>query len=189
MRWGKDVQLWILEGRDYRSPNNAADGPDKTILGAKQKAWLLKTLNESTATFKLICSPTPIIGPDRDNKKDNHANDNFSYEGAELRQAFSKIPGVMVLCGDRHWQYASVDPQTQLWEFGCGPGSEKHELGWKVGDTRPEHRFLRVQGGFLSGEVSYPDNQTAATLTIRHHDVNGKSVSEFRFPDSFSLPK
>ena len=189
VRWGKDVQLWILEGRDYRSPNNAADGPDKTILGAKQKAWLLKTLNESTATFKLICSPTPIIGPDRDNKKDNHANDNFSYEGAELRQAFSKIPGVMVFCGDRHWQYASVDPQSQLWEFGCGPGSEKHELGWKVGDTRPEHRFLRVQGGFLSGEVSYPDNQTAATLTIRHHDVNGKSVSEFRFPDSFSLPK
>lgn len=189
VRWGKDVQLWILEGRDYRSPNNAADGPDKTILGAKQKAWLLKTLNESTATFKLICSPTPIIGPDRDNKKDNHANDNFSYEGAELRQAFSKIPGVMVFCGDRHWQYASVDPQTQLWEFGCGPGSEKHELGWKAGDTRPEHRFLRVQGGFLSGEVSYPDNQTAATLTIRHHDVNGKSVSEFRFPDSFSLTK
>lgn len=185
--WGKELQLWILEGRDFRSPNTLADGPEKTILGAQQKAWLSKSLQESKATYKLICTPTPIVGPDRDNKKDNHANAVFEHEGNELRQMFSKVPGVILFCGDRHWQYASVDEVTKVWEFGCGPGSENHELGWKVGDTRPEHRFLRVQGGFLSGELTYDATGSIPRLTIRHHDVSGKQVSEFAFPESFKV--
>jgi alkaline phosphatase D len=181
IRWGRDVEIWILEGRDYRSPNNMPDGPDKTILGAEQKAWLFRSLKESDATFKLICSPTPIVGPDRKNKSDNHANEVFAHEGEQVRAALSGIPGVIVFCGDRHWQYASKDDGTGLWEFGCGPGSEKHELGWKPGDERPEHRFLRVKGGFLSGQVSYTD-PGEPRLTIRHHKVDGEQVSEFEFP-------
>jgi alkaline phosphatase D len=183
--WGKDVQLWILEGRDYRSPNSMPDGPDKTILGKAQKAWLFKTLKESRATYKVICSPTPMVGPDRDNKKDNHANAVFAHEGNEIRDYLSKIPGAIVFCGDRHWQYASVDEETKLWEFGCGPGSELHELGWKAGDTRPSHQFLRVQGGFLSGELTYDSSGANPNLTIRHHSVTGQQVSEFKFPDGF----
>ncbi|WP_166820467.1 family 16 glycoside hydrolase [Thalassoroseus pseudoceratinae] len=181
IRWGRDLEIWILEGRDYRSPNTMPDGPEKSILGKKQKEWLFKTLKESDAKFKLICSPTPIVGPDRANKKDNHANEIFAYEGNQIRETISKIPGVIVFCGDRHWQYASVDDETNLWEFGCGPGSEKHQLGWKPGDERPVHRFLRVKGGFLSGEVKYRKNQEP-TLTIRHHSVEGKPVSSFQFP-------
>ncbi len=182
--WGKDLQVWLLEGRDYRSPNDMPDGPQKTILGGEQKAWLLRTLRESKATFKLVFSPTPIVGPDRANKKDNHANAVFEHEGRELRDAFSQFGNVIVLCGDRHWQYASVDPDTRLWEFGCGPGSEKHQLGWKQGDQRPQHAFLRVAGGFLSGEVG-KDKQGSPTLTVRHHEVTGKPVSKFEFPAAF----
>lgn len=180
--WGKDVQLWVLEGRDYRSANNVPDGPDKSILGAEQKAWLKKTLQESTATFKLVFSPTPIVGPDRENKKDNHANSVFEYEGNELREFFTTIDGILLFCGDRHWQYASVDTETGLWEFGCGPGSEVHELGWKEGDVRPVHRFLRVAGGFLSGHVTHESGHPK--LSIRHRDVDGKQLSEFSFPMS-----
>ncbi|MEL6104551.1 MAG: family 16 glycoside hydrolase [Planctomycetota bacterium] len=182
IQWGKDLQVWFLEGRDYRSPNNQPDGPEKTILGAEQKAWLFKTLAESNATFKVICSPTPIVGPDRNNKRDNHANEVFVHEGNEIRRWLSEVDNVIVLCGDRHWQYASVDEKTNLWEFGCGPGSEKHQLGWKVGDERPEHRFLRVKGGFLSGELKYSGEGKNPRLTIRHHTVDGEGVSEFKFP-------
>lgn len=178
--WGKDLQIWILEGRDFRSPNQMPDGPDKTILGKEQKTWLLKTLRESTAKFKLVFSPTPIVGPDRDNKHDNHSNQDFNYEGEELRRELGKLDHVMVFCGDRHWQYASVDPSNRLWEFGCGPGSEKHELGWKKGDVRPMHRFLRVDGGFLSGSLSYQGG-AQPELTIRHHTVAGEQVSAFSF--------
>lgn len=183
IRWGREMQLWILEGRDYRSPNDIPDGPEKSILGEQQKAWLFKTLEESDAKFKLICSPTPIVGPDRDGKKDNHANEVFAHEGDQLRNTLSAIPGVIVFCGDRHWQYASVDEQMNLWEFGCGPGSEKHELGWKPGDERPQHRFLRVKGGFLSGELTYQgDEEDVPKLTICHRSVTGEKVSQFEFP-------
>jgi alkaline phosphatase D len=58
-RWGKDLQIWLTDGRDFRSPNDLPDGPDKTILGLEQKAWLnLKALskhkfaNEHTFFFK-----------------------------------------------------------------------------------------------------------------------------------------
>ena len=27
-RWGKDLQIWLVEGRDFRSRNDAPDGPD-----------------------------------------------------------------------------------------------------------------------------------------------------------------
>lgn len=183
VRWGRDLQIWLLEGRDYRSPNNLPDGPAKTILGAEQKEWLRRSLSQSDARFKLIFSPTPIVGPDRPNKRDNHANDVFAHEGNELRQMFTDQDGVIVFCGDRHWQYASVDEKSGLWEFGCGPGSEKHQFGWKPGDRRPVHRFLRVAGGFLSGELRYDDSKSGESrLVLQHRGVNGKVVSEFSFP-------
>ncbi len=181
VRWGKDLQIWLLEGRDYRSPNKMKDGPDKTILGRDQKEWLFQTLNESDATFKLVFSPTPIVGPDRANKHDNHANEDFRHEGDELRAHFAKIGGIL-FCGDRHWQYASVDRRLGLWEFGCGPGSEVHQLGWKEGDVRPEHQFLRVAGGFLSGRLNPSGPNQSSSLILRHHNVHGDEVSEFRFP-------
>ena len=182
IQWGRDLQVWFLEGRDYRSPNNMPDGPDKTILGTEQKRWLFKTLEESESRFKLIISPTPIVGPDRINKRDNHANNQFAHEGEEIRFRLSQHPGIIIFCGDRHWQYASKDQDTNLWEFGCGPGSEKHQLGWKEGELHPLHQFLRVAGGFLSGQLSYgSEGSSVPTLTLRHHKVTGEVVSEFNF--------
>jgi len=182
VRWGKDLQFWLLEGRDFRSHNDLPDGPEKSILGVEQKRWLADTLSQSDAKFKLVFCPTPIVGPDRDKKKDNHANEIFAYEGKELRKLLGGIDNLIVLCGDRHWQYASVQPETGLWEFGCGPGSEEHQLGWKKGDERPEHKFLRVAGGFLSGEIVHAGPDQTPKLTLRHHQVTGEEVSRFVFP-------
>ena len=181
IRWGQDVEIWLLEGRDYRSSNRMEDGPEKSILGSTQKAWLQSSLRASSATFKLVFTPTPVVGPDRPNKKDNHANEVFSHEGKELRTLFSSVDRTILFCGDRHWQYASEDPTTGLWEFGCGPGSARHQLGWKEGDQRPQHRFLRVAGGYLSGDA-WRDELGQPRLVLRHRDVYGEPVSEFAFP-------
>ena len=72
VRWGKDLQVWMMEGRDYRSRNEAPDGPNKTIWGEVQKAWFYKTFSESNAAFRILINPNPIVGPDRVKKKDNH---------------------------------------------------------------------------------------------------------------------
>ena len=170
---GRDLQIWMLEGRDHRSPNNAKDTPDKTILGAEQKKWLEQTLRTSTAKFRVIISPTPIVGPDRENKHDNLSNDNFTHEGRQIRQLLASFSNTVVVCGDRHWQYHSVDPETKLHEFSVGPVSNRHASGWKKDDFRPDmHQYLRVAGGYLEIELSYRDSQ--AQLVLAHLDPYGQ---------------
>jgi len=171
-RWGKDLEVWLVEGRDFRSPNTAPDGPEKTIWGAEQKAWFKRTLGESDATFRLLISPTPIVGPDRATKQDNHANSVFQHEGDEVRAFLAAQENAFVVCGDRHWQYHSVHPETGVREYSCGPASDKHAGGWRQDDYREDyHRFLKVQGGFLSVTVDRPDG--VPTIAFRFHDVDG----------------
>ena len=179
VRWGKDLQVWITEGRNYRSHNDAVDGPDKTIFGKEQKEWLFRTLNESDATYKVIINANPILGPDRDNKKDNYSNSNFRYEGDEIREYLNQFDNVFLCNGDRHWQYVTHFEDTNLWEFSCGAGSDVHAGGWDQDDVRPEHRFLRVKGGFLRGYVLSENGPT--TLTFQHIDVDGNVVHEEKF--------
>ncbi|WP_338357784.1 alkaline phosphatase D family protein [Yeosuana marina] len=178
-RWGKDLQIWLLEGREFRSKNKMEDGPDKTILGTPQKSWLEQTLKESDATFKIIFSATPIIGPDRDNKKDNLANKSYQTEGDWMRGMLSQIDNVYIINGDRHWQYHSIDSATQLNEFGSGPVSDSHSQGWDQEDVRPQHRFLRVNGGFLGVKINRESGQPEIEFT--HYDVDGNKVYSARF--------
>ncbi len=176
IRWGKDLQIWITESRNYRDPNNAPDGPGKSIFGEEQKKWLFNTLQKSDATFKVIINANPILGPDRKQKNDNYANEGFQTEGDEIREFLNQFDDVYLCNGDRHWQYVSHIENTNLWEFSCGAGSDIHAGGWNQSDVRPEHRFLRVKGGFLRGNVSRKNG--TPTLTFQHYDVNGNVVHE-----------
>jgi len=176
-RWGKDLQIWLVEGRDFRSANTAPDGPDKTIWGAEQKAWFKRTVKASDAAFRILISPTPLVGPDRVNKNDNHANKGFTHEGNELRRFIASQKNMAVICGDRHWQYASVHPQSKVREYGCGAVSDKHAGGWKQGNVvKSHHRYLNVIGGFLS--VTVARSGGVPTAIFRHHDVKGKVRNE-----------
>ena len=62
-RWGRGLEIFLLEGRDYRAANTAPDSPSKSLWGPAQKQWLLDGLNKSEARWKLIVSPGPLIGP------------------------------------------------------------------------------------------------------------------------------
>ena len=172
-RWGKDLQVWFVEGRDFRSPNNAPDGPDKTIWGPEQKEWFTRTVRASDAAFRILISPTPVVGPDRDSKHDNHSNKDFTHEGDWLRAFLASQKNMAVVCGDRHWQYMSIHPQTGVREYSCGPASDKHAGGWQQSDFRQDyHRFLKVKGGFLSATVARVENKP--TLSFKYHGVDGK---------------
>jgi len=59
-RWGSRLELFILDNRQYRSPNAAPDGSEKTMLGAAQLRWLLDGLTASTATWQVILSSVPL---------------------------------------------------------------------------------------------------------------------------------
>lgn len=175
-RWGKDLQIWMVEGRDYRSDNLAPDGKDKSIWGKDQIEWFKQTVEASDATFKILSSPTPVVGPDRaTGKTDNHSNSSFKTEGDWLRKYLSD-QNIYVINGDRHWQYVSVDLHTGLMEFSQGPSSDSHAQGWDPNDKRPEHKFLRVKGGFLGVSVFRKDN--IPQIEFIHYDVDGNIVNK-----------
>lgn len=178
VRWGKDLQVWLMEGRDFRSPNSMPDGPGKTIWGKDQLQWFEKTLAESNATFKIVISPTPIVGPDRPQKVDNHANSGFRYEGNLIKKILSKYPNSFIICGDRHWQYVSQDSMTGILEFSCGAASDQHAGGWNQKDVFPEHKYLNVVGGFLSVKVIREDGVPSIEFT--HRNVDGKGLNTVR---------
>ena len=87
--WGKDLDLFIIDARSYRSQNHIADTPEnnKTMLGEEQLQWLKQELSSSNATWKLISSDVPISIPTGSNAsilgRDGWANgnetNNYSY--------------------------------------------------------------------------------------------------------------
>jgi alkaline phosphatase D len=62
---GEDLDLFLIDGRSYRSQNHLADTPDsnKTMLGDTQLQWLKEELINSNATWKIISSNLPISIP------------------------------------------------------------------------------------------------------------------------------
>jgi hypothetical protein len=60
------VLFVVLDTRFYRSPNGAADGPSKTMLGSNQKAWLAQLLSESTAEVMVMVSSVRWINGSSD---------------------------------------------------------------------------------------------------------------------------
>ncbi|MBI3248446.1 MAG: alkaline phosphatase D family protein [Deltaproteobacteria bacterium] len=65
VRWGKHLELILLDTRQYRDANFAPDDPKtpKSMLGREQLTWLKETLTQSDATWKVIVSSVPMSVP------------------------------------------------------------------------------------------------------------------------------
>jgi alkaline phosphatase D len=65
LRWGKHLELFVLDTRQYRDANGAFDIADrpKTMLGREQLTWLKESLAASDATWKVIVSSVPMSIP------------------------------------------------------------------------------------------------------------------------------
>jgi alkaline phosphatase D len=64
-RWGRNLELFVLDTRSFRDANSAPDSPEhpKTMLGAEQLEWLKEGLANSEATWKVIVSSVPMSIP------------------------------------------------------------------------------------------------------------------------------
>jgi len=188
----KDLQIWLPENRIYRSPNSMEDGPEKTIWGDEQKQWLERTIAESDAAFKVLVSPTPMIGPDDRRKTDNHCDiGGFQHERDEffawLADNGLDKGNFVIVCGDRHWQYHAVFPGG-IEEFSSGALVDANSRpGRKSGDpesTDPDGEIKQPylqdppSGGFLMVSVTPAEGDTPARLTFEHFDEKGVSLNK-----------
>jgi alkaline phosphatase D len=65
LRWGRHLELFVLDTHSFRDANSAPDSPQqpKTMLGQEQLAWLKDGLARSDATWKVIVSSVPMSIP------------------------------------------------------------------------------------------------------------------------------
>lgn len=47
------------------------------------------------------------------------------------------------VCGNRHWQHVSVDPETDITEYSCAPTSDKHAGGRSQQNVSSMHQNLK----------------------------------------------
>lgn len=79
----------------------------------------------------------------------------------EMNSAQRRRPkNMVVVCGDRHWQYVSVDSKSGVRESSCGPASDEHAEAAPMNQILPEHRYLKVVGGFLVISVGQNNGET-----------------------------
>ena len=136
VRAGTDLEMFILDTRQYRSRNIDQDGPAKTMLGEKQLQWLLRGLTESSATWKVIVTTVPLSiskggsasVPGNDGWAGGPGIPGFERERQVIVDHIlgRKVKNVVFLAGDVHHVQANVydpngDGTPDFHEFVAGP--------------------------------------------------------------------
>ena len=173
-----DVDIFLLDDRYYRSPNNAIDGPDKTMFGARQLEWLKAALLYSHAKIKLVANGSQMW-----NRTDRY--EGFNHYETEQKGLYdwlvaNRIDGLIFLTGDRHFgellrvARAGAPP---IYEFTSspltskpygGPGPEEKVNPDLVGDTF----FAERQFGLLT--ITGPANDRLVAMEA--YDASGKRL-------------
>jgi len=143
------VDFFLLDGRYYRDPNDAPDKAGKTMLGAKQKAWLKERLRASKAPFKIIAAGggwTVSKGPGGDSWASflTERNELFDFIRDE------RIGGVVLLSGDSHFAELNAIPWStnggyDMFELVSSPLAQDTSDGFL--ERRPELRIRQAYFG------------------------------------------
>ncbi|THI84835.1 MAG: hypothetical protein CAF41_011300 [Nitrospira sp. CG24A] len=164
VRAGADLEVFILDTRQYRSRNADQDGPAKTMLGEQQLQWLLSGLTESTAIWKVIVTSVPLSiskgggagAPGNDGWAGGADGTGFERERRVIVDCIlgRRVKNVVFLAGDVHYVQANAyDPNgdgiADFHEFVAGPLSA---VPGKPTSARVELRptTLVNEGGYMN---------------------------------------
>jgi len=162
-RWGRLLEVFILDTRQYRSANSDRDGPRKTMLGAEQKRWLLDAVTSSSAVWKLVVTSVSLSIPTgRPEARDSWTNagpfglpqegTGFARERDAILDHFRRhnVKNLMFVTADVH--HAEVirhqpAPEWGFYELVAGP------LSATMGRPRPLDFMLNARSIFARGGV------------------------------------
>lgn len=209
-RWGRHVELFVLDTRGHRDANAATDQKGqaaKSLLGPEQARWLRESLTASDATWKLVVSSVPLSIPTgseaesrgRDGWADFATSTGYERGLAELLETLraAGVRNLVVLTTDVHfatvlrYQPFSEHPDFRFLEVVTGP-LNAGVLGDLALDTtfNPERLFYHAPRSpedvksfdEALGWFNFGvlDFGRAGTLTVSVRDARGKIL--------FSLP-
>lgn len=186
-RWGALLEVFILDTRQYRSPNTAPDGPGKTMLGPTQRRWLVDAVAGSGAVWKIVVSSVPLSVPTGGGAHDSWSNagargvpeergTGFATERDAILRALRQrgVKNLVVLAADVHHAELIRHHPTPDWsfhEFIAGP------LSATPGKPRPLDTALAPRSLWsLGGAANFGDIAIdAAGLTVRIVDALGQT--------------
>jgi alkaline phosphatase D len=164
LRWGKLLEVFILDTRQYRSANSQLDGPGKTMLGNEQRRWLIDGVSASTAVWKIVVTSVSLSVPTGRTHRDSWSNASvwgvpeenstgFAHERDAILRAFRQrgIRNLVFLTADVH--HAELirhhpTPEFSFHEFIAGP------LTASQGRPRPLDAALNPRSLFGRGGVN-----------------------------------
>ena len=161
-RWGKNVELFILDTRQYR---NLKKG---TMLGDLQREWFLDGIAKSTALFKFIATSVTMAGGGSDRW------DGFPKERQQILRYINekKIHGVVFLSADMHYAAITNIPKSGgIKDITVGP------LGAPL--NRITDGTARRYDFFLA------ENFNFGKITVDAKNQPGKALLEFVDQDNY----
>jgi alkaline phosphatase D len=193
-RWGALLELFILDTRQYRSPNTAADGPAKTMLGAAQRRWLIEAVSGSSAVWKVVVSSVSLSVPtggraahDSWSNADaqgvpEEGGTGFAVERDGILRALRQrgVKNLVFLAADVHHAELIRHQPTAEWtfhEFIAGPLSASPGRPrpldtalnprslWSLGGT-PNFGEISIDGTGLTARIVDAEGRTRFTQTV-----------------------
>jgi alkaline phosphatase D len=194
-RWGKLLELFILDTRQYRSANAEPDGPSKTMLGAAQRRWLIDGVTASTAVWKVVATSVSLSVPRGPRTaRDTWSNASifglpeeggtgFAVERDALLGALRSrgVRNLIFLAADAHYALVarhSPFPDWSVHEMMAGPLSAAHGRPVPLDDgLNPSPLFER--GGVNNVGLIAID---PAALTVHIVDEAGQTLFTHTIP-------
>ncbi len=171
-RWGKTVELFVLDTRQYRDPSAS------TVLGTAQKQWLKDSLASSSATIKFIATSVPISDPrvDKWGGCPQERNEILDFIGNK------KITGVMFLATDvHHAAVARVPGPWGLKEFIFGPLAAR--MNHLVASNEPRFEYFNDQSQNY-GKISVKPGEPNLSVEIEWFDRFHQRLHHVEFEEN-----
>ncbi len=158
------LDIFLLDLRSDRDSFAKPDGPDKTMIGASQWAWLQAQLSASTAPFKLIVTTVPF------NPTTEKVDAWFAYEDERQRLLGwldqEQIQNVFFVSADIHTGGAIDD----------GTNAGLPELNLPTTNMHSEHCTAPTCGSWSEGVYEGDDRAGYGVVDVRYSGGEGRWV-------------
>jgi phosphodiesterase/alkaline phosphatase D-like protein len=176
------VRFLVADLRSQRDSKDQPDGPDKSMLGSPQRAWLEDEFRAANGKYPVIVWVSSVPWIDR---SDNPGDDWGAYatEREEIADFIvaEGIEGVVMLAGDAHMIAADDGTNSNFASIGDG--------GFPVLQAAPVDQHVSEKGGPYSegvvlnqgqfGLVTVTDSGTGIKLKFEGLTADGEQVLSY----------